>query len=73
LNIFIEKKGNGKCPLYNLILAFSELHASTGSTMASLTIQDDLDERFVDDFEENHMPPIRENSDDDEASSSASS
>jgi hypothetical protein len=39
--------GNGKCRSYNQILIFSNLHESTGSTLASLNNQSDLDERFI--------------------------
>ena len=41
-------------------MAFSELHISTGSTLASLNCQGDLDERFVDDTDLQPMSPIRE-------------
>jgi hypothetical protein len=55
----------------NQILAYSELHASTGSTLASLRDQSDLDERFVDDFanERDDLPSIRETSSDNDDSS----
>ena len=44
-------------------MAFSEIHAPTGSTLASLAIQSDLDERFIDDFDDHFdMPSIREDS-----------
>jgi len=57
----------------NTILAYSELHASTGSTLASLRNQDDLDERFVDDFanERDDLPSIRETSSDNDDDSSS--
>jgi len=46
------------------ILAFSEVHISTGSTLASLSNQNILEERFIDDFDENsEMPSIPESSD----------
>jgi hypothetical protein len=45
-------------------LAFSEVHISTGSTLASLSNQEILEERFIDDFDENsEMPSIPESSD----------
>lgn len=51
--------GLGPCPIYNKILAFSEVHISTGSTLASLSNQNILEERFIDDFDENsEMPSI---------------
>ena len=54
----------------NQILAYSELHASTGSTLASLMNQSDLDERFIDDFanERDDLPSIREHFSDNEES-----
>lgn len=54
--------GVGICPAYHQILVFSELHIPTGSTLRSLNIQNDLDERFIDDFEERNLPFIRESS-----------
>ncbi len=65
--------GNRNCPAMNKILAYSELHASTGSTLASLRNQDDLDERFVDDFanERDDLPSIRETSSDNDDDSSS--
>ena len=43
----VKGNGNGKCRSYNQILIFSNLHESTGSTLASLNNQSDLDERFI--------------------------
>lgn len=61
--------GIGNCPNYSQILAFSQLHESTGSTLASLANQSDLEERFIDDFDDNDMPLIRESSTEDDDSS----
>lgn len=53
LFITYHKTGVLPCPVLNQILAFSEVHYSTGSTIATTLIdQTDLDERFIDDFDE---------------------
>ena len=66
----VNSKGTARCPSMNQLLAFSEPHASTGSTLASLREQADLDERFIDDFatERDDLPSIRETSSDNESS-----
>ena len=53
----------------NEILAFSQLHISTGSTQASLMEQTELEERFIDDFANEHddLPSVREASSDAES------
>ena len=55
----------GKCPNYKTILAFSDLHISTSSTLPSLSCQSDLDARFIDDADDS-MSPIRECTDDEQ-------
>ena len=57
---------HGKCPNYKRNLAFSDLHITTGSTLASLSCQGDLDERFIDDTDLQPMSPIRECTDDEQ-------
>ncbi|RNA33130.1 hypothetical protein BpHYR1_037068 [Brachionus plicatilis] len=57
--------GRGRCPVYNEIMAYSEIHVPTGSTLMSLNLQGDLDERFIDDFDELDLPDIRESGDED--------
>ncbi|CAF0728170.1 unnamed protein product [Brachionus calyciflorus] len=57
--------GQGHCRVFNEILAYSEIHVPTGSTLASLDFQRDLDERFIDDFDEFDLPGIRESADED--------
>lgn len=49
--------------MFRSVLVYSEIHISTGSTLASFDIQSSLDERFIDDFEEREMPVLRESSD----------
>lgn len=58
-------QGRGRCRVYNEILAFSEIHIPTGSTLMSINLQDDLDERFIDDFDDIDLPEIRESADED--------
>ena len=53
------------CRVYKRLLAFSQLHVSTGSTQASLMLQAD-EERFIDDFEFEYDQGIREEGTDDE-------
>lgn len=58
-------QGRGRCSVYNEILAFSEIHIPTGSTLLSLNLQNNLDDRFIDDFDELDLPDIRESEDED--------
>jgi len=58
--------GRGRCQKFKQILAFSDVHISTGSTLASLSFQGNLEERFIDDFDMLGMPGIRERSSDSE-------
>ena len=60
------KIARGKCPNYKSILAFSDLHIATGSSLNSLSCQGDLDERFIDDTDLQPMYAIRECTDDEE-------
>lgn len=61
-------KGQGNCKIFKEILAFSEIHVPTGSTLMSLDLQSDLEERFIDDFDDIDMPAIRESGDEEDGS-----
>lgn len=59
-----DKPGVSFCSYCRKIPIFSENHISTGSTLASLSYQDDLEIRFLDDEIEGLEPCIEQNSDD---------